>query len=53
MNIYFIIICVIYLLRIGVALGEHGKPKVGNHDFWVTLIASFIGIILIWLAINN
>ena len=53
MNIYFLIICVMYLLRLGVALAEHGKEREGRYSFWATLIASLIGITLIWLAINN
>lgn len=32
----------ITILGIGVALGEHGKPKKGEHNFWVTLVASLI-----------
>lgn len=39
---------VLYGVALGIALVQHGKPKTGNHSFWVQLIASGIGFTLLW-----
>lgn len=49
MNWYFVTICVVFILNLGINLGQHGKPKEGNHSFWIALISCSIEL---WLIIN-
>ena len=50
MNIYTIILITICILRIGLALGEHGQSEVVRHDFRATLIGQLVVIYLILKA---
>lgn len=52
MNWYFITICVVFVLSLGIELGQHGKPKEGNHSFWIALISVAIELWLIIKAIR-
>lgn len=53
MNIYFIILCIMTTLAIGINLAKHGEDKEGEYNFWSSLIAGVIEIILIYLAIKQ
>ncbi len=53
MNIYFIILIIIYILNIGIALGKHGEEKVSRYSFPTTLLGSGIGIALLVLAVKT
>lgn len=52
MNIYTIILITICILKIGLALGQHGQRKVVEHDFRATLVGQLIAIFLILKATN-
>ena len=34
------------------ASNMHGKPKIGNNNFWVTLISIILQFTLIWWALG-
>lgn len=53
MNIYFIVMVAIYLLKLGIELGKHGQEKTGEYNFWTGLIGTAIGITLVYLAIKT
>ena len=49
-----IVILAMLFLSLGISLSEHGKPKTGNNNFWVSLIANSITIaILYWGGFFN
>lgn len=52
MNIYTIILLTICLLRIGLALGQHGQTEVVEHDFREILMGQLLAILLILKATN-
>lgn len=35
---------VIVMLGVGITLEQHGKPKTGKHNIWVTLVALGINV---------
>ncbi len=41
--IYLTLVC----LSLGIAIEQHGKPKEGINNFWVTLIGTVISILLL------
>ncbi len=44
-----IVLLVLLFLNIGVVLGQHGKPRTGNHNVFVALIsASITSSVLYW-----
>lgn len=47
MNIYQIIIIILYSMSLGIALVNHGKPKQGNENFWITLISVLINLFIL------
>lgn len=53
MNIYFIILICIYALNIGINLAKDREQKDGEYNFVVSLIASIIGILLLYLVIKK
>lgn len=53
MNVYTIILLTICILRIGLALGQHGQREVVKHDFRAILIGQLIAILLILKATNT
>lgn len=49
MGIPQIIIIVIYVLSLGIAIEQHGRPREGKHNFWVALfMVACIFLILNW-----
>ena len=52
MNIYFMIYCGLATMGLGMTLVEHGKPKEGNHNFFISLVSAVIYILLIYKAIK-
>lgn len=42
--IYFALVLISLLF----AANQHGKPKKGKHNFWVTVIACIISISILW-----
>ena len=52
MNVYTIILITICVLKIGVALGQHGDKEVIEHDFRKMLVGQLIAILLILKATN-
>ena len=53
MNIYFIVLMIMYILNIGIALGKHGEENVSKYSFLATLLGSGIGIALLYLAVKT
>ena len=53
MNIYFIILTVMYLLNIGIALGKHGEEKITKYNWLTTFIGSAIGFTLLYFAVKT
>lgn len=44
-----IVFLALVLLNLGITIFEHGKPKTGNNNFWISLIGNSITIaILYW-----
>lgn len=44
-----IIVIVLYSISLCIAANQHGKPKEGKYNFWVSLIAMGIEVgLLIW-----
>ena len=43
---------IVYLLLLALGLGitmeQHGKPKTGKHNFWVSLIAAALSFAIVW-----
>lgn len=52
MNIYFLIIIIVYALNIGISIAKHGKPQEGKYNFLTTLIGACIGIFITYMAIK-
>ena len=52
MNIYTIILIIICILRIGLALGQHGQTEIVEHDFRETLMGQLLAILLLLKATN-
>ena len=52
MNGWFLAVVIIYVLSLGDALAQHGKPREGKHDFWVSLVIVSLMIFLIYQAID-
>lgn len=52
MNIYFMIYCGLTAMGLGMTLVEHGKPKEGNNNFFISLVSAVIYIFLIYKAIK-
>lgn len=49
-----IIIIALYTLNVGTDLIQHGKPKTGYHNFFITFVGAGIGIaILRWGGFFN
>lgn len=49
---------IIYLVLVGIGLllmsNQHGKPKTGDHNFWISLIAQCIHLgLLYWGGFFN
>lgn len=38
----------ISLMGLGIALAQHDTPKTGRNNFWVSLIATAIQLLLLW-----
>lgn len=36
------------LIGLGIAFAEHGQPKKGKHNAWITVIATIIVLILLF-----
>lgn len=53
MNIYFMIYCGLMMLNLGMALANHGKPETGNENFFITLVATVIRIVLVYAAVKR
>jgi len=50
MNIYLIIYFILVFLGMGVSMSEHGMPKKGYNNFWITFIAFLIQMGLFYMA---
>ena len=53
MNYWFITICVIYTLSLGVSLAKDGEPKEGTYSFWATLISAIINVFILVMAVKT
>ncbi len=49
MNIYQIIMIVVWSMSLGISLANHGKPKEGKVSFWST----FIAVIIEWFLLRK
>lgn len=52
MNGWFVAICVLYVLSLGVSLGRHGQDKDEKYNFWMTLASLSIQLFLVIKAIQ-
>jgi Mn2+/Fe2+ NRAMP family transporter len=43
-----ITICLIFLISLLIKANQHGKPNDQKHNFWHTLLAVFIWIIILY-----
>lgn len=43
-----IVYVVLTLIGIGVAMEQHGKPRKGNYNFFITLAAAALAWFLLW-----
>lgn len=48
MRVCQIILIALYVLGLGITLANHGKPREGEHNFWVSLLTFGIIMILLW-----
>ena len=42
-----IIICVLYVISLGMYAIKHGEPREGNYNFWAGLVATGINVALL------
>lgn len=42
MTIPAIILIVLFALSLGIGIAEHGKPKEGKNNFWISLVSTGI-----------
>ena len=42
-----IIICILYVINLGIYAIKHGEPRDGDYNFWVGLIATGINVALL------
>ncbi len=52
MNWYFIILCILYSLGLGIIMARHGSPKDGNYNIFTALISVSIQLFLVVNAIR-
>ena len=51
MNIWSIVVIVLYTLSLGIELAKHGQKRTGEHNFWTGLLS--IGIIMFCLYMGG
>lgn len=51
MNIWSIVVIVLYTLSLGVDLAKHGQKRSGEYNFWVSLLS--FGIIMFCLYMGG
>ena len=51
MNIWSIVVAVLYTLSLGVDLAKHGQQRTGKYNFWASLLA--FGIIVFCLYMGG
>ena len=52
MNIGFIIICALKIISLFIVANQHGNIKTGKYNFWVQIVATIIGMLLILWAMG-
>lgn len=52
MNWAFYTFAVLWIMGLGLSLAEHGSPKTGKNNFWITLISVGINFMLLLKATN-
>lgn len=52
MNGWFVAICFLYVLSLGVSLGKHGQDRDEKYNFWMSLASCSIQLFLIVKAIQ-
>lgn len=50
MNIWSIVIIVLYTLGLGVDLAKHGQKRSGEYNFWVSLLAFGINMFCLYMG---
>jgi LPXTG-motif cell wall-anchored protein len=43
-----ITILIIWVLSIGISMGQHGKPRTGNNSLWLTLFGMMISAFILY-----
>ena len=51
-NYGLLIIYAFCLIKFGINLVEHGKPKTGNESFFISTFSTLISLLLIWWALG-
>lgn len=51
-NFGLLALYLLFLTSLLLSANQHGKPKTGKNDFWTTLFATIISLVLIWWALG-
>jgi len=52
MNTPLIIIYVLHAILLLMTANMHGKPKTGKYNFWTSLIATGLTLVMVWWALG-
>lgn len=53
MNYWFVALLMIYGANLGIILSKNGQPREDNYNFFISLIANVIEVVLIYFAIKT
>ena len=53
MNYWFIALLMLYSANLGIILSRNGQPREDNYNFFTSLIANVIEVVLIYFAIKT
>ena len=53
MNYWFVALLMIYSANLGIILSRNGQPREDNYNFFTSLIANVIEVVLIYFAIKT
>lgn len=52
LNIYFAVYCFLIVFNLGSSITNHGEPRKGNENFFLTLFSSILSFYLVYNAIK-
>ena len=53
MNYWFIALLMLYSADLGIIMSRNGQPREDNYNFFISLIANIIEVVLIYFAIKT